>query len=46
MTDKRGMQARRERKLRRQLELQRLNSVYTVEVLEDNGKETEETKEE
>lgn len=41
MTDKRGMQARRDRKLRRQLELQRINDVYTVEILEDNGKETE-----
>lgn len=41
MTDKRGMQARRERKLRRQLELQRINDVYTMETLEDNGNETE-----
>jgi hypothetical protein len=39
MTDKRGMQARRERKLRRQLEIQRFNDTYTMEVLEDDKEE-------
>jgi hypothetical protein len=41
MADHKTMQQRRERKLRRQLELQRINDVYTVQILEDDGKETE-----
>jgi hypothetical protein len=39
MTDKRGMQARRERKLRRELENRRLNDVFTLEILENNDED-------
>jgi hypothetical protein len=45
MTDKKGKLARRDRKIRRYMELAKLNSVYTVEVLEDADIEkAEETK--
>ena len=44
MADKKTMQARRERRLRRETELRRINDVYSMEVLEDNheGKGKEE----
>jgi hypothetical protein len=42
--DKRTAKARRDRKIRRYMELAKLNSVYTVEVLEDSDIEKEEAK--
>jgi hypothetical protein len=41
MADHKTMMARRERKLRRETELRRLNDSFTAEILEnDDGKET------
>jgi len=39
--DRRTAKARRDRKIRKESELQRENQSYTQEIIEDNGKETE-----
>jgi hypothetical protein len=42
MADKKTLQQRREMKLRRELELHRINDTFTTEILEDNADSSKE----